>query len=87
MLCALKEKENRNSKEKESLAPDVVSLNLDDVLWHYQIIPAAGDAPGLSATGRQGLTYETTWRCQKNPFIGALGIQEPVIPGEPLFKG
>ncbi len=23
----------------------------------------------------------------KNPFIGALGIQEPVIPGEPLFKG
>ena len=22
-----------------------------------------------------------------NPFIGALGIQEPVIPGEPLFKG
>ena len=33
------------------------------------------------------LTYETTWRCRKNPFIGALGIQEPVIPGEPLFKG
>jgi len=35
----------------------------------------------------QRLAYETTWRCQKNPFIGALGIQEPVIPGEPLFKG
>jgi len=34
-----------------------------------------------------GLAYETTWRCQKNPFIGALGIQEPVIPSEPLFKG
>ena len=30
---------------------------------------------------------ETTWRCHQNPFIGALGIQEPVIPGEPLFKG
>merc|ERR1712194_792552 len=24
-----------------------------------------------------------TWRCQQNPFIGALGIQEPVILGEP----
>ena len=35
----------------------------------------------------QGLTYETTWRCQKNPFIGALGIQEPVIPGEPFSQG
>ena len=23
----------------------------------------------------------------QNPFIGALGIQEPVIPGEPLIKG
>ena len=47
-------------------------------------------APGLTAVMsslNQGLTYETTWRCQKNPFIGALGIQEPVIPGEPLFKG
>ena len=29
---------------------------------------------------------EPTWRCQQNPFIGALGIQEPVIPGEPLIK-
>ena len=26
---------------------------------------------------------EPTWRCQQNPFIGALGIQEPVILGEP----
>ena len=29
---------------------------------------------------------EPTWRCHPNPFIGAFGIQEPVIPGEPLFK-
>ena len=29
---------------------------------------------------------EPTWRCHQNPFIGALGIQEPVIPGEPLIK-
>jgi len=36
---------------------------------------------------KERLAYETTWRCQKNPFIGALGIQEPVIPSEPLFKG
>ena len=35
---------------------------------------------------RKRLAYETTWRCHQNPFIGALGIQEPVIPGEPLFK-
>ena len=32
------------------------------------------------------LTDEPTWRCHQNPFIGALGIQEPVIPGEPLIK-
>ena len=32
-------------------------------------------------------TDEPTWRCPQNPFIGALGIQEPVIPGEPLIKG
>ena len=30
---------------------------------------------------------EPTWRCQSNPLIRALGIQEPVIPGEPLIKG
>ena len=33
------------------------------------------------------ITDEPTWRCHQNPFIGALGIQEPVIPGEPLIKG
>ena len=32
------------------------------------------------------VTDEPTWRCHQNPFIGALGIQEPVIPGEPLIK-
>ena len=26
---------------------------------------------------------EPTWRCHQNPFIGALGIQQPVILGEP----
>jgi len=25
------------------------------------------------------LKDEPTWRCHQNPFIGALGIQEPVI--------
>jgi hypothetical protein len=29
---------------------------------------------------------EPTWRCHHHPFIRALGIQEPVIPGEPLIK-
>jgi len=47
-------------------------------IWHLDVV---------SHTSKQRLAYETTWRCQKNPFIGALGIQEPVIPGEPLFKG
>ena len=32
------------------------------------------------------VTDEPTWRCHQNPFIGALGIQEPVIPGEPLIN-
>ena len=44
--------------------------------------------PVTSLSSRmKSLGYETTWRCHQNPFIGALGIQEPVIPGEPLFKG
>ena len=30
---------------------------------------------------------EPTLRCHQNPFLGALGIQEPVIPGEPLIEG
>jgi len=34
-----------------------------------------------------GFEDEPTWRCQSNPLIRALGIQEPVIPGEPLIKG
>ena len=25
---------------------------------------------------------EPTWRCQMNPFVGALGNQEPVILGQ-----
>jgi len=29
---------------------------------------------------------EPTLKCQRNPFIGALGIQEPVMPGEPLIE-
>ena len=29
------------------------------------------------------LVDEPTWRCHQNPFIGDLGIQEPVILGEP----
>jgi len=30
---------------------------------------------------------EPTWRCHQNPSVGALGIQEPVILGEPQIKG
>ena len=29
---------------------------------------------------------EPTCRCHQNPFIGALGIQEPVILREPQIK-
>ena len=35
----------------------------------------------------EGSTDEPTWRCHQNPFVGALGIQEPVILGEPEIKG
>ena len=34
-----------------------------------------------------GINGEPTSRCHQNPRIRALGIQEPVIPGEPLIKG
>ena len=30
---------------------------------------------------------ESTWMCHHNPSVGALGIQEPVILGEPQIKG
>ena len=40
-----------------------------------------------SVKGKKKTKDEPTWRCHLNPFIGALGIQEPVIPGEPLIKG
>jgi hypothetical protein len=30
--------------------------------------------------------YKLINRCHQNPFIGALGIQEPVMPGEPLIE-
>ena len=33
------------------------------------------------------LSVSIPWRCHQNPFIGALGIQEPVVPGEPLIEG
>ena len=32
---------------------------------------------------KKKLRDEPTWRCHQNPFIGDLGIQEPVILGEP----
>jgi len=45
----------------------------------------------LSATASRLMLLEDsdepTWRCQENPFVGALGIQEPVILGEPEIKG
>ena len=56
-------------------------------MGHLRIRKPRYDANDGEGEGREKkrYTYETTWRCQKNPFIGALGIQEPVIPGEPLF--
>ena len=35
----------------------------------------------------QQMNDEPTCRCQRNPLIDTLGIQEPVIPGEPFIKG
>ena len=36
--------------------------------------------------GNERPSDEPTLKCQRNPFIGALGIQEPVMPGEPLIE-
>ena len=36
--------------------------------------------------GVEKVVDEPTWRCQQNPFIGALGIQEPVILGDLLER-
>lgn len=41
----------------------------------------------LLAQEEQEISNEPTWRCHQNPFIGALGIQEPVILREPQIKG
>ena len=39
-----------------------------------------------SSLGRE-MIDEPTLRCHHNPLVGALGIQEPVILGEPQVKG
>ena len=48
-----------------------VETFLSDFYWHFLFMSHLFS------------TNEPTWRCQQNPFIGALGIQEPVILGEP----
>ena len=67
-----------------NIRDQMVNLMLDEGV--YRMVLTFHILPG-TRLHVQRLAVETTWRCQKNPFIGALGIQEPVIPGEPLFKG
>ena len=48
--------------------------------WRYTLIKDE------SRKGKKRPSDEPTLKCQRNPFIGALGIQEPVMPGEPLIE-
>ena len=62
-------------------------FNLDDLKVNQSVeerIPLLGLMFGSLEDGGRD---EPTLRCHQNPFIGALGIQEPVIPGEPLIEG
>ena len=58
-----------------------MSPELESVKAHHQVVPE------LMFEAHDWFEDEPTWRCQSNPLIRALGIQEPVIPGEPLIKG
>ena len=40
----------------------------------------------LKRETKKQATDEPTWMCYWNPFMTAIRIQEPVIPGEPLIK-
>ena len=45
--------------------------------------PVNGNPRSTVEEERDKIVDEPTWRCHQNPFIGDLGIQEPVILGEP----
>ena len=57
-------------------------------VFDLQDLPARlqGRRCGKDKMAPAEIKNEPTWRCHQNPFIGAFEIQEPVIPGEPLFK-
>jgi hypothetical protein len=53
------------------------------VWWKCSLFEIEGNREGKGHPDEDKLTL----RCQQNPFIGALRIQEPVMPGEPLIEG
>jgi hypothetical protein len=56
-------------------------LFLNERIWHLR-----NNIINVGSKVKDVVEDEPTWRCHHHPFIGALGIQEPVIPGEPLIK-
>ena len=60
--------------------PVTLSFSRCQGYWRYTLIKDE------SRKGKKRPSDEPTLKCQRNPFIGALGIQEPVMPGEPLIE-
>ena len=57
-------------------------ISYEEILKPRNQESSSGTLSGCSKDKIKEVTDEPTWRCINNPFIGALGIQEPVIPGE-----
>ena len=76
------------------LANTILRLALARVLTSHVLAPTQimvlvlqQQKPSLGWSALKKTKDEPTWRCHQNPFIGALGILEPVVPGEPLIEG
>ena len=58
------------------------SFSLSNSLTFRIFPPAFKGGGGKDKMAPAEIKNEPTWRCHQNPFIGAFGIQEPVIPGD-----
>ena len=83
MVRERKKKEMRHLFEPEAWKV-IISLQkeiADEILPRETCLALTAEAQGTLVWNRR--KNEPTWRCHQNPFIGDLGIQEPVILGEP----